>query len=402
MHIDDRDPPARTPVDGGFGTFDGDGFVLPPDVVYLNAASHGPRLRCVQQAAEAALAAGVAPWRVGMEAWVESIEAVRRGAANCLDGDADGVALVPSAGHGLSLAARNLPLAAGDGVLVLGGQFPSNLLPWQQRCAEVDARLHAVARPVDATGRPGDWSAAVLDAIARLPSLRVVALPHVHWHDGSRLDLDRIAAATHSAGAALVLDLSQSLGALPVDLARWRPDFVVSVGHKWLLGAYGLAYLWASDAWRERGMPLEQSWIAREGATVFDSPMPPPAFARGARRFDAGGVADPLRLAMSAAAFARLHGWGLARVHAGLQARGRGLRDALRAQGLGGWLAEGPGSHFVGLRPPPDRFARATAALDGAGVVHTARAGGLRLAPHLDVDEAALAGVAALLARTAG
>ncbi|TQD43037.1 aminotransferase class V-fold PLP-dependent enzyme, partial [Marilutibacter aestuarii] len=335
---------AQTPPPQALARFQRADFRVPEDVVYLNAASHGPRLARVQQAAQRALDAGTAPWRLEMDAWRASIEDVRRGVAGHLDGDADGVALVPSAAYGLSLAARNLPLAANETVLVLAGQFPSNLLPWQQRCQDVGAHLEQVARPVGDDGRPGDWSDAVLAAIARAPRLRIVSLPQVYWHDGSRLDLDRIAAATHARGAALVLDLSQSLGALPADIVRWRPDFVASVGHKWLLGAYGLAYLWASPAWRERGVALEQHWIAREAATVFDSPPSPPPLASGARRFDAGGVAEPQRLAMSAAAFAQLRDWGLECVHAGLQARGRCLREALRAQGLGDWLATAPGS----------------------------------------------------------
>ncbi len=401
MGIDGMETRAATPP-RAWAHFECTDFLLPDDVVYLNAASHGPRLARVQQAAQRALDAGTTPWCLDMDAWRASIEDVRRGAADHFDGDADGVALVPSAAYGLSLAARNLPLAADETVLVLSGQFPSNLLPWQQRCQDVGARLEQVARPVGADGRPGDWSEAVLAAIARAPRLRIAALPQVYWHDGSRLDLDRIAEATHARGASLVLDLSQSLGALPADIVRWRPDFVVSVGHKWLLGAYGLAYLWASPAWREHGVALEQHWIAREAATVFDSPPSPPPLARGARRFDAGGVAEAQRLAMSAAAFAQLRDWGLERVHAGLQARGRCLREALRAQGLGEWLAEAPGSHFVGLRPPPGRLADAAAMLDRAGVIHTARGGVLRLAPHLDVDEAALAAVAALLARPGG
>ncbi|WP_425487610.1 aminotransferase class V-fold PLP-dependent enzyme [Marilutibacter spongiae] len=396
------DTHAAAPAWQAMARFERVDFLVPDDVVYLNAASHGPRLARVQQAARRALDAGTTPWRLDMDAWHASIEDVRRGAAGHLDGDADGIALVPSVAYGLSLAARNLPLAADETVLVLAGQFPSNLLPWQQRCRDVGARLEQVARPVDADGRPGDWSDAVVDAIARAPHLRIAALPQVHWHDGSRLDLDRIAAATHARGAALVLDLSQSLGALPADIVRWRPDFVASVGHKWLLGAYGLAYLWASPAWRERGVALEQHWIAREAATVFDSPPSPPPLARGARRFDAGGVAEPQRLAMSAAAFSQLRDWGLERVHAGLQARGRCLREALRAQGLGEWLAAAPGAHFLGLRPPPERLAGAAAALDRAGVIHTARGSVLRLAPHLHVDDAALAAVAALLARSGG
>lgn len=367
-------------------------FAMPPGTVYLDSAAQGPRLHAVLAAGHAALDASIAPWRLGNAQWREAIERVRALAAGCLDGDADGVALVPSAAFGLAIAARNIPLARGDSVAVLDGQFPSNLLCWQQRCAETGAHLHGI-------GRGGEgWTHAVLDALERTPAIRVLTLPHAYWHDGALLDLDAISARCQRNDVSLVLDLSQSLGALPVDLARWRPDFVVSVGHKWMLGPTGLGYLWAAPHWRAHGVSIEQHWTAR---AVDDWRFPVDAatpWRDGARRFDAGGITDPLRLSMAEAALTQLHGWGLASLPARLGARTRALDAALRDAGLEACVADGHAPHFTGVRVPTGRMDAVGAALDGAGIVCTRRHGLLRIAPHLHVDEADMAHVAGTIA----
>ncbi|MBW8367580.1 MAG: aminotransferase class V-fold PLP-dependent enzyme, partial [Arenimonas sp.] len=216
-------------------------FMPTGDIVYLNCAAQAPRLRTVHAAGAAALEAGWSPWEPATASPAESTERLRAQVAQLFDGDADALACIPSASYGLATAARNLPLGAGDGVLVLDGQFPSNLLPWQQRCEETGARLIGVQRA------PGmDWTQAVLNALQQHDGVRVVALPQVRWDDGALLDLDRIAARAHDAGAALVLDLSQSLGVLATDLARWRPAVAVWVGDKWLFGPLGLGWVWAA------------------------------------------------------------------------------------------------------------------------------------------------------------
>ncbi len=119
-------------------------FVLPPAVTYMDAAARGPMLRAVQTVAHQAIDALATPWQLSFAAWVEQIEQLRALAAGLFDGDTDAVALVPSAAHGLATAARNLHLQRGEAVLVLEGQFPSNLLIWQRRCAEVGAQIVAV------------------------------------------------------------------------------------------------------------------------------------------------------------------------------------------------------------------------------------------------------------------
>jgi selenocysteine lyase/cysteine desulfurase len=361
-----------------------DAFVVAEKQLYLDCAAHGPPLRSVRLAATAALNDAGAPWFGA--AWRERVERVRALAAQLFDRDADTVALVPSAAYGLSVAARNLPLLRGEAVLVLDGQFPSNLLPWQRRCVEAGARLVVARRDAK-----HDWTAAVLRALDEEPGIATLALPHVHWQDGTLLDLSAIALSARRCGARLVLDLSQSLGALPVDLDAWRPDFVVAVGYKWLLGPYGLAYLWAAPRWRETGTPLEHGWMAcdtdamwRTNGSGGGEPLP------GARRFDAGGVCDLVRLAMSEAALMQVLEWGVVDIAEALRVRVRALVDTLRARGLGAWLPTGEIAHFCALQPPVGYSEVLATALRAEQVVFTLHHERLRIAPHLHVAIAQL------------
>lgn len=370
-------------------------FLLAPERLYLDCAAHAPRLRAVQAAAEAELAQEPRrPWTQDWEALIALIERVRDGAARWFDGDAEGVALVPSVAYALSVAAANVPLRAGDAVLVLAGQFPSNLLPWQQRCIDVGgARVHVVDDP------EGDWTPAVLEALHTHADIRGLALPQAYWRDGRLLDLDRIAEAAHARGAWLVLDLSQSLGAVPADLARWRPLFVASAGYKWLFGADGLAYLWAAPDWRDRGRSIEHGWFNRRARDDWRFPLDRPAdFLQGARRFDGSGLIDRIRLAKADAAFTQLAAWEPHALLSRLALRTAALRDALQAQGVPIAIAEPAAPHLLGLRPGA-AWTPCVRALEEARVDITARHGVLRIAPHLHIDVGAMQRVADVLAR---
>lgn len=358
-------------------------FALPPGVMYLDGAAKSPRLRHTLDAAHTLLEAEVNPRWLPYASFLRHLEATRALAADLLfEADVDGLAMVPSAAHGVATAARNLPLQRGERVLVLDGQFPSNLLAWQQRCGEVGAHL-AVVKP-----REGESiTVAVLRTLADTPRVAIAALPHCHWHDGQLLDLDAIAVAVQDRRAALVLDLSQSLGVLPVQLTRWRPDFIVSVGYKWLLGTSGLAWFWGSPRWRCEGVPLEQHWGARDPGPDWAYPMDAaPPYLSGARRFDAGGVADPLRLAMTCGGLAQLEAWGLARVASALGEVTNALDAALEARGLSAWKTAGHAPHLTGLRVPADRLDAVAAAFAERGILCSRKPACLRLAPCLAVE----------------
>lgn len=364
------------------------------DVLYLDCAAQGPRLHAVHAAGLAALDSAARPWQRVSPTPYEQRELLRKLLARLFDSDAEAVALVPSAAHGLAAAANSLPLGTDDAVLVLDGQFPSNLLCWQQRCADIGARLCGVSRADDQ-----DWTRAVLDAIAAEPRLRIAALPQVRRDDGAMLDLDRISAALQARGVFLVLDLSQSLGVLAPEVTRWRPDFVVSVGLKWLLGARGLACLWAAPRWRERGRPIEHHWYARNPGPDWRFPVQSEIpWASGARRFDAGGLDDPVRLAMAIVGLEQVLAWDSNAIAMMLGESTRALHDALDSVGLTAWSTRDHAPHLLALQPPEGILLAAHEALRDANIICTCRYGRLRLAPHLHVATSEMSRVADALA----
>ena len=160
---------------------------------------------------------------------------------------------------------------------------------------------------------PGQtWTDAILDALDE--RVTVVSVPNVHWTDGALIDLEVVSARTKTVGARLVIDGSQSIGAMPLDVTTLRPDFVMSVGYKWLLGPLGVSYLYVAEEHRE-GQPVEENWIAREGSEDFarlvdyrDEYQP------GARRFDMGQRTSFELVPMAIAALEQLHEWQVPRV----------------------------------------------------------------------------------------
>ncbi|MCC2665230.1 MAG: aminotransferase class, partial [Geminicoccaceae bacterium] len=184
-------------------------FDLPGDVAYLNCAYMSPLLRRAAEVGAAALARKCRPWTISPEDFFADSERARGLFAALLGATPDDVAIVPAASYGLALAAANLPLAPGLRILVLAEQFPSNVYAWRELAQRAGGAVLTVERPAD-----GDWTGAVLAGLDE--RVAIAALPHCHWTDGGLLDLVAIGRRCRAVGSALVLDVTQSLGALPL------------------------------------------------------------------------------------------------------------------------------------------------------------------------------------------
>lgn len=356
-------------------------FDLPDNVIYLNTAAVGPRLHTVQAAARDALARSARPWTVTTKAWLDEGEGLRDTAAALLGTTADGLAFIPSASYGIALAARNLPPRPGQRIVLLSGEYPSNRNIWLHEAALADAEVVDAAPDED-----GSWTAAVLQHIDE--DTGTVCVPHCYWRDGAPVDLVAIGERCRAAGAALIIDASQSLGVWPLDFARIQPDFVVSAGFKWLLGAPGLNWLWASPHWREHGQALEQSWLQRVGREgIGDMPDALTPQRPGARRFDAGGSLHPLNVPMTQAALDQVALWGVDNIRGRLQALLDHLAARLAARGLADWLVSPHAPHLCALRPPADRLSHLAQTLSAAGIQLSRRGAVLRIAPYLHIGE---------------
>jgi selenocysteine lyase/cysteine desulfurase len=350
-------------------------FDIPDDVAYFNCASLAPTLRASREAAEAALARRARPWRITSDDWFTEAEERRALFARLAGVDPDGVALVPATSYGLAVAAANLTARPGQRVLVLADDYPSNRYTWQRFAGRTGATLVTVERR-DGQG----WAEAVLRELDERTA--VVAVMATHWTDGGTVDLVPIGARAREAGAALVVDASQALGARPLDLAAARPDYLVSVGYKWLLGPFALGYLYVAERHRD-GVPLEENWISRLGSEDFGALVDyQDRYQPGARRFDVGERTHFETTAMAVAALRQLLDWEVARVAATLgRVTGRIQRE-VEALGLP-LTSSDRDPHMLGIGVPEQARGAVAAALADAGVFAGARGSSLRVSPHL-------------------
>jgi selenocysteine lyase/cysteine desulfurase len=356
-------------------------FEIPEDVAYLNCAYMAPQLRAVTRAGIEGVARKESPWQIGAEDFFAPAENLRSLFASIIGGDADGVALTPGVSYGASVAAANLPVGRGRSVVVVEEQFPSNFYPWRESVTRDGGEMRTVARP-----GVGGWTAAVLDRVDR--STAVVAGPLCHWTDGSRLDVAAIGEAARSVGAALVVDGSQGIGVVPFDVSVVQPDFVVTVGYKWLLGPYTSGYLWAAPH-RRQGTPIEHGWMTREKAEDFASlALYRDGYRDGARRYDMGEFGNFVAIPMLAAGIQQVQEWGLEAIASGIGKLTSRIAEVARRRGFTVPDAETAAPHIIGLRMPggaPDGLA---AELGDRGIFVSVRGDSVRISPHLyNTDE---------------
>ncbi|VAV87462.1 Cysteine desulfurase [hydrothermal vent metagenome] len=358
-----------------------DKFDIPSDVTYLDCAYMSPLPKQTLLAGEAGLHKKAQPWRITGDDFFDLGEQLRGQMAQMVSAKTLDFALIPSVSYGMSVIAKNLNLNKGAEVLVLAQQFPSNIYPWLELCQQQAANLNMVSAK---SGQ--SWTEAVLAAIC--PQTALLALPHVHWIDGGLLDLVAIGKAARAVGAVLVLDLTQSLGAVPFNVREVDPDFFVVANYKWLLGPYSTGFLYAAKR-QQNGTPLEQCWQSRKGAENFAGlTQYTDQLSAGASRYDMGERSNFAALPAVAASLAQLLDWGVKNITETLGQTTKTLAKIAQQHGLHSASTGPRAPHYLSLQipknAPPDLLIRARA----QGVYFSHRGERLRITPHLWVNDA--------------
>lgn len=354
-------------------------FSIPEEFSYLNCAYMSPQLRSVSEAGHGAVPAKELPWDIHPQDFFTHSERARSLFAALIGAGTETVSLAPSASYGLATAALNLTCEAGSSIVVLDEQFPSNVYTWQVLAEERDAAVSFVARPQD-----DDWTAAIIERLQELQDrCSIVALPHCHWTDGTVIDLEQIRAQCDEIGAALVIDATQSLGALPLDVRKVRPDFLACASYKWLLGPYSSAFLYVDPRYHG-GKPLEQNWISRlhsedfRGLVNYQS-----EYQAGAKRFDVGERSNFILMPMLVAALEQIQAWGVDNIAYTLRAMT--LEIAERGRAIGLQVADDPlrAPHMLGLRFDSEVPHDLLDTLRNANISVSCRGQSIRVSPHL-------------------
>jgi cysteine desulfurase/selenocysteine lyase len=194
------------------------------------------------------------------------------------------IALTTGASSGVAAVAHLLRWHSGDEVITAKGEFPLQYATWKSMEEREGVKFKIVA--------PQGRFITADDLIAAMtPSTRVVSVSHVRFDDGSLLDAARVAAACHAQGALLVLDVSQSCGAVPMNVRELGADFLVCAGYKWLLSAYGTGFFWAKSEHQNTGLPGPFYWTAQGTDSFFKLNFVDPRPSANAKRWDAAEAA---------------------------------------------------------------------------------------------------------------
>ena len=362
-------------------------FDIPRDICYLNAAYMGPQPRRVVEAAMRGATRRSQPWQITPADFFSEVEVLRAAFAQQVGCSADNIAIVPSASYGVACAAANLPVKQGDVILALKDQFPSNYYSWRRQALASDAEFHVVSREGSQS-----WADALLEAIElRGDDIALATLEGHHWTSGDVVDLETVIPALRDVGARVVLDLTQTIGACPLDISRLAPDFMVTAGYKWQFCPYGVAFLYVDENYFD-GVPIEEAWMGRDGAEDFSRLVDfTDQYQPGVRRFDAGEKSSFSNIAGALAALQMLDEWGIGTISETLAATNARIAEILAGHGFEITAADARAPHFQGARLPATDPRKLAAHLIDNGVFASVRGDNLRVAPHLYTDDEDLA-----------
>jgi len=230
---------------------------------YLNHAAVSPLSLPALQAIESPLRDVQENGSVNFPDWVATKEEARKLLAGMLGARPEQVAFMRNTSDALSTVANGLTWRPGDNVVTFRGEFPSNLYPWLRlrEAYGVEVRMCE-----ERAGRID------FDDLARLidQHTRVVAISHVQFASGFRIDAERLAQIVRRHDALLVVDVIQALGVVPINVEAELIDVAAGAGHKWLMAPEGVGYLYLSDRARERIQPTLVGWISVPDPFNFD------------------------------------------------------------------------------------------------------------------------------------
>src|SRR6202050_5190837 len=254
-------------------------FPLLDHKTYLNSGSYGALANDVKAAFEQHMADRVlvgANW----DAWVAKNESVRALVAKLLRAAPDEIAVTASVSAGLNALASALQFSgARNKIVVSDFEFPTNAQIWH---AQEPRGAQVVHVPRAADGYiPLENFAKAIDEQTQL-----VAITHVCFRNGAKLDIPGIVRLARAKGAKFLLDCYQSVGSVDIDVKALDVDFAAGGMLKYLLGTAGIGFLYVRDSFIQSLLPTHSGWFAQADIAAMDITANRPA--PSARRFEAG------------------------------------------------------------------------------------------------------------------
>ena len=313
--------------------------------------------------------------------WVERNESVRHAVANFLGAKPDEIAITTSASASINSLASAMDFTGPRKKVVISDfEFPTNAQIWYAQ----EPRGAEIVRVPERDGYiPAEDFASAIDEDTLL-----VAVTHVCFRNGARLDIPAIADIARDKGALMMVDGFQGLGTFEFDVSNSSVDFVVGGMLKYLLGTAGLAFLYVRDELIEKLVPTVTGWFAQSDIFAMDNTGYDPS--PTARRFETGTPPVPNSYAAEAG-LKIIDEVGLPAIEFRIREITAAIIAEAKSTGYTLAVPEDPERHgaLITLRSQDENAI--VAALENDGIVTSCRSGNLRISPHFynnsdDVD----------------
>ena len=283
-------------------------FNLTEEGIYLNGAYMSPQLKSVEEAGIVGLRRKNNPMTITPGDFFKDRITLKKRFAELIHApNYENIAIIPSVSYGISNAVSACNLKSGNNIILVGEQFPSNVYPWINAASKANAKVHFIDAPKENENRGEQWNENILNAINSQTT--IVAIANVHWADGTLFNLEKIGEKARSVGAKLIIDGTQSVGAMPFDIETIKPDALICAGYKWMMGPYSIGLAYYSDEMCN-GDPIEQNWTNRYNSENFSELTNyEDRYEPGAERFSVGGSSNFIHVPMLTNAIEQILKW---------------------------------------------------------------------------------------------
>ncbi|MBL4604910.1 MAG: aminotransferase class V-fold PLP-dependent enzyme [Flavobacteriaceae bacterium] len=282
-------------------------FDIPEGVHYFNIASLSPSFKSITDVGIKAIREKSTPYVIPSSDFFDPVTELKKLFVELVHANEyNRIATIPSVSYGMATVANNITLKSSDEILIIDEQFPSNYYIWKKLADTYNAKLSVIKQP-KGSNSVQQWNQDILNNINENTAL--VAMGNVHWSNGVLFDLKTIRKKTKEFDSLLVIDGSQSVGALPFSVEEIQPDALVCAGYKWMFGPYGCGYAYYGSYF-DQGTPIEENWANRlhsenlAGLTEYQSQYKPLA-----NRYGVGESGSFIYVKMQIAALKQIIEW---------------------------------------------------------------------------------------------
>jgi selenocysteine lyase/cysteine desulfurase len=364
---------------------------LDPNIHYLNCASKSPLLLSAERAMQDALEREKNIHLRTSAHFFERLTEAQSLFSDLVNCRPSQVAFMPAVSYGLSSVLNNVKGKKGQHAITIESEFPSDYLALDRWCQTYDSTLKVVGQNSDSKG----WNELVLDAIDK--DTAVVAISAIHWISGYKYDLEAIGQRCEDVGAVFVVDGTQAVGAMHIDVKAAKIDALICAGYKWLFGPYSIGCFYMSERFNN-GVPIEESWMNRTNASKFSELTNyGMEYTPDAGRYSVGETSNFLLMPVFIEGLKQVTAWGPANIQAYCEDLVKPLHTVIDQNGLALEKKENMSSHLFSLKVPSnvssDDFIQS---LSDKNIYASARGSGMRVSFNVfntEEDVAALISV---------